>query len=125
VWCVSEGVSSSLYRSVGVTLGARFTEPSSTRPHRPPGIDDCWHEQVGLKWWPGGHGRAPGTCARVGAPQAHLHSAASLLGLDHNAKVGLAWFYAALACCSSLAFLRLPGKRIFDVFQLYLVCIPA
>jgi hypothetical protein len=68
VVCVSEGVSSSLYRSVGVTLGARFTKPGSTPPHRPPGIDGCRHEQVGPRRWPGGRGRTPGTRASGPAP---------------------------------------------------------
>jgi hypothetical protein len=67
VVCVSEGVSS-LYRSVGVTPSARFTEPGSTPLHHPPGIDGCRHEQVGPRRWPGGRGRALGVHAPGPAP---------------------------------------------------------
>jgi hypothetical protein len=83
---------------------------------------------VGMSKWGQGGGLegavVPLACARASAPQPRLRSATSLLGLDHSAKVGLAWFYAGLACCSSLAFLRLP-ESIFFVFHLYLICIPA
>jgi hypothetical protein len=125
VVCVSEGVSTSLYRSVGVTSGARFTKPGSTPPHCPPSIDGCQHEQVGPRWWPRGHGHNLGARTRASVPWPHLRPTASLLGLDHSAKVVLAWFCVGLACCSSLAFLCLPRKRIFYVYHLYFICIPA